>query len=127
MSDRLGRLRALDHQIAPQLAGAVTGERITPTSIRFLAGAGGSDTGIGELYRDQQQARYKGQQHLARSLARQGVLKEGLSETRATDIMWAIANPNTHNALVGQRHWRPRHLLLHLEAEPAGGRLLCSG
>lgn len=74
---------------------------------QVLAGAVGSDPEIAELYRKQQHARYTDQQRLARSLADQGALREGLSEATATDIMWAIANPNTHYALVSERGWTP--------------------
>jgi AcrR family transcriptional regulator len=74
---------------------------------QVLAGAAGSDPEIAELYRQQQQARYKDQRRLARSLARKGALKEGLTEAAATDIMWAIANPATHYALISERRWTP--------------------
>jgi hypothetical protein len=74
---------------------------------QVLAGAAGSDPEIAELYRSQQQARYTDQQRLANSLAQKGALREGLSEATATDIMWAIANPNTHYALVSERRWTP--------------------
>jgi len=74
---------------------------------QVLAGAASSDPEIAELYRRQQQARYTDQQRLARSLARKGALKEGLPEATATDIMWAIANPDTHHALISERRWTP--------------------
>jgi AcrR family transcriptional regulator len=74
---------------------------------QVLAGAAGSDPEIAELYQKQQQARYTDQRRLARSLARKGALKEGLHEATATDIMWAIANPNTHYALISERRWTP--------------------
>ena len=74
---------------------------------QVLAGAAGSDPEMAKLYRKQQLARYKDQQRLARSLARKGALKEGLPEATATDIMWAIANPNTHYALISERRWTP--------------------
>ena len=74
---------------------------------QVLAGAAGSDPEIAELYRRQQQARYQDQQHLARSLARKGALKQGLSQATATDIMWTIANPDTHHALISERRWTP--------------------
>lgn len=38
----------------------------------------------------------------------------GLSEARATDIMWAIANPNTHRSLIGERGWGTREYELWL-------------
>jgi hypothetical protein len=54
-----------------------------------------------------QRAWYSYQQRLARSLAAHGALREGLSEATTTDIMWAIANPNTYYALVSERRWTP--------------------
>ena len=74
---------------------------------QVLAAAAGSDQEIAELYRNQQQARYTDQQRLAGSLARRGALRQGLSEATAADIMWAIANPTTHHALIGERRWAP--------------------
>jgi hypothetical protein len=70
-----------------------------------MAAAGDSDPEIAETYRQQQEARYKDQRRVAGSLARKGALRAGLSETRATDIMWALANPRTHRALVVERRW----------------------
>jgi AcrR family transcriptional regulator len=70
-----------------------------------MAGAAGSDPEIAEMYRRQQQARYTDQRRVARSLSRKGALRAGLSEARATDIMWAIANPSTHRSLIGERGW----------------------
>ncbi len=72
-----------------------------------LASAAGSDLEIAELYREQQQARYRDQRRLARSLARKGSLRPGLSETRATDLMWTLANPRTYHSLVHDRGWKP--------------------
>jgi AcrR family transcriptional regulator len=70
-----------------------------------LAAAAGSDPEIAGLYRRQQDDRYLDQQRLARILARKHALRAGLSETRSTDIMWAIANPAMHRAMVGERKW----------------------
>jgi AcrR family transcriptional regulator len=70
-----------------------------------MAAAAGSDPEIAAMYRRQQQARYQDQRRLARSLARAGALRVGLSETRATDIMWTLANPRTLHALVSERQW----------------------
>ncbi|HEY6294594.1 MAG TPA: helix-turn-helix domain-containing protein, partial [Streptosporangiaceae bacterium] len=94
---QLPRLAALATQIGNRIGGLY----------QVLAGAAGSDPEIAELYRKQQDARYSDQQLLARSLAGKGALGEGLSEAAATDIMWAIANPNTHYALVSERGWTP--------------------
>ena len=66
------------------------------------------------MYRQQQQARYTDQRRVARSLSRQGALRAGLSEARATDIMWAIANPTTHRILIGERGWATKEYELWL-------------
>jgi AcrR family transcriptional regulator len=94
---QLALLAALSTQIGNRIGGLY----------QVLAGAAGSDPEMAGLYRRQQQARYEDQQRLARSLARKGALKEGLPEATATDIMWAIANPNTHYALISERRWIP--------------------
>lgn len=72
-----------------------------------LVSAAGSDLEIAELYRQQQQARYRDRRRLARWLARRGVLRLGLNETRATDVMWTLANPRTYHSLVHERGWKP--------------------
>jgi AcrR family transcriptional regulator len=72
-----------------------------------MAGAAGADREIAALFRAQQDSRHRDQARLARSLSRRGCLRPGLSERRATDIMWALANPTTHRALVGERGWTP--------------------
>ena len=94
---QLALLAALATQIGNRIGGLY----------QVLAGAAGSDPEIAELYRQQQQARYKDQRRLARSLARKNALKEGLPEATATDIMWTIANPDTHYALISERRWTP--------------------
>jgi len=70
-----------------------------------MAAAAGSDPEIAATYHQQQHARYRDQQRLARSLARNGALRAGLSAAHATDIMWTLANPRTYRTLVGDRHW----------------------
>lgn len=73
-----------------------------------MAAAAGSDPEIAEMYQRQQQARYRDQRRVAQSLAHKGALRSGLSEAHATDILWAIANPRTHRALVSERRWATR-------------------
>jgi AcrR family transcriptional regulator len=96
-SRQLGLLAAIATQI---------GERIGAL-YAVLAGAAGSDPEIADMYRLQQQRRYRDQRRLAQSLARKGVLRPGLSEIRAADIMWAVANPAMHHSLVAERQWAP--------------------
>ncbi|MCU1588294.1 MAG: hypothetical protein JWN31_1787 [Frankiales bacterium] len=78
-----------------------------------LEAAAGSDPEVAELYRRQQQARWQDQRRVAASLSRQGALRPGMTEKQATDVMWALANPNTYRALVGERRWStPDYALL---------------
>lgn len=70
-----------------------------------MAEAAGSDPELAAVFRQQQEARYKDQRRVARSLAHKDALRDGMSEVRATDVMWALANPRTHRALVGERRW----------------------
>jgi TetR/AcrR family transcriptional regulator, regulator of autoinduction and epiphytic fitness len=82
-----------------------------------LAGAAGSDPEIAHIYQRQQRRRYNDQRRVARSLAAKGALAPGLSEARATDIMWAVANPTMYHRLVTQRRWAPeeyRRWLAHV-------------
>ena len=72
---------------------------------KVMAEAAGADAEIAAIYEQQRQARYNDERRLARSLARAGALREGLSETRATDIIWAIATTRTYRALVHERRW----------------------
>jgi AcrR family transcriptional regulator len=70
-----------------------------------LTAAAGSDPEIADMYRRQQQSRYDDQRQVARSLARKGALRPGLSEAHATDIMWAVANPAMRQRFVAERRW----------------------
>ncbi len=70
-----------------------------------LAAAAGSDAEIAAIYQQQRHARYKDERRLARSLARNGALRAGMSETQAADIIWAISTTRTYRALVHERRW----------------------
>ena len=71
----------------------------------IMAQAAGADPEIATIYQQQRQSRYKDERRIARSLARKGALREGLSETQAADIIWAIATTRTYRALVIERRW----------------------
>lgn len=93
------RQLALLASIATRIGGRIAG------LYEVMAGAAGSDREIAELYQRQQRARYRDQRRVARTLSRHGALQAGLSEARATDIMWTIANPRTYRTLVEERGW----------------------
>jgi hypothetical protein len=70
-----------------------------------MAAAAGADPEIAALYQRQRQDRYRDEHRVARSLARKRALRQGLSETRAADIIWAIATTHTYRSLVHDRGW----------------------
>lgn len=80
------------------------GNRIAALT-EVMAAAAGSDPGIAAMFRQRQQARHDDQRSVARSLARNGALRAGLSEDRAADIIWTLANARTHHTLMTERHW----------------------
>jgi AcrR family transcriptional regulator len=80
------------------------GERMADL-YEVMSAAAGSDAEIAAMYDGQQQLRYRDQRRLVRALARNGGLRPGLSEGRATDILWALANPRTYHNLVRLRGW----------------------
>jgi TetR/AcrR family transcriptional regulator, regulator of autoinduction and epiphytic fitness len=93
----------------------------------IMAQAAGADPEIAAIYQQQRQSRYRDERRIARSLAGKGALREGLSETQAADIIWAIGTTRTYRALVGERrwttdqyeHWLKDLLARALLAEPA--------
>jgi TetR/AcrR family transcriptional regulator, regulator of autoinduction and epiphytic fitness len=70
-----------------------------------MAAAAGADAEIAAIHQQQRQARYRDERRLAHSLARKSALRQGLSETQAADIIWAIATTRTYRALVFERRW----------------------
>jgi AcrR family transcriptional regulator len=94
-----GRQLALLAALAAQI-----GTRVAAL-YEVIAAAAGADPDIAALYRHQQQARYTDQHRLAQALAGKQALRVGLSEARATDILWTLANPRTYHSLVGERRW----------------------
>jgi TetR/AcrR family transcriptional regulator of autoinduction and epiphytic fitness len=117
--------QAMEHEADPRrqiamLASVATriGERIAALT-EVMAAAAGSDPEIAAIHQQRQQARYQDQSALARSLYGKGALRAGMSEARATDILWAVANPRTYHSLVTERHWTAEeyeHWLDHLLA-----------
>jgi TetR/AcrR family transcriptional regulator, regulator of autoinduction and epiphytic fitness len=85
--------------IATRVGGRISG------LYEVMAGAAGSDPEIAAVYRQRQQARYADQRRVAELLAGRGALRAGLAADRATDVIWAIANPRTQHALTAERHW----------------------
>ena len=110
MADR-AQVRALlsDADPANQLTGfaALLREimaRVGPVH-RVLADAARSDQDAAALLGEIARQRHEGQQGIARSLARSGALRPGLSERDAADVIHALASPEVYGLLVTDRGW----------------------
>jgi AcrR family transcriptional regulator len=72
---------------------------------RVLADAARSDQDAAALLAEIARQRHEGQQRIARSLARSGALRPGLSERDAADVIHALASPEVYGLLVTDRGW----------------------
>jgi len=70
-----------------------------------LADAARSDQDAAALLAEIARQRHEGQQGIARSLARSGALRSGLSERDAADVIHALASPEVYGLLVTDRGW----------------------
>lgn len=91
--------RAMEREPDPQQQLALFAQIATRIGNRsaavneIMAQAAGADPELAAIYQQQRQSRYRDERRIARSLARKGALREGLSETQAADIIWAIGTP----------------------------------
>ena len=101
----------MEHEADPRRQLALLARLATQIGSRMAAvyemvsAAAASDAEIASVYRRQRLCVYRDQRRVAKCLAAKGALREGLSPKRATDIIWAIANPTMYRALVGDRKW----------------------
>jgi AcrR family transcriptional regulator len=75
---------------------------------RVLESAAGSDAAAAELLADIQQQRDHGQGQLARALARKHLLRKGIREGDAADVIHALMSPEVFRLLVIDRGWAPQ-------------------
>jgi AcrR family transcriptional regulator len=110
--DRSATRTALsDADAATRLAGFVhisveVNTRTLPI-YRILVSAAGSDPDAAALLADLTRQRDEGQGAVARSLARSGALKEGVSAREAADVIHALMAPELYQLLVSDRGWSP--------------------
>ena len=72
---------------------------------RILASAAATDPAAATLLDEYKRQRQEGQGQIARSLARAGVLRPGLRERDAADIIHALMSPELYRLLVRDRGW----------------------
>lgn len=74
---------------------------------RVLVDAAGSHPAAAELLATIQKQRDEGQSRIARALARNGSLRDGLRERDAADVIHAVMSPEVYRLLVVDRAWTP--------------------
>jgi AcrR family transcriptional regulator len=79
----------------------------TAAIYRILVSAAASDPDAAALLDELTRQRQAGQGHIARSLARAGVLRPKLRERDAGDIIHALMSPEVYGLLVVDRGWPP--------------------
>jgi AcrR family transcriptional regulator len=72
---------------------------------RVLESAAGSDPAAADLLADIQRQRDQGQGQLARTLARKRLLRKGIREGDAADVIHALMSPEVFRLLVVDRGW----------------------
>jgi AcrR family transcriptional regulator len=70
---------------------------------------GGADQDLAEMWREGEQRRYRAESELVADWQANGLLRQDLTISRATDILWAFTGPDTFRLLVRERHWTKRH------------------
>lgn len=75
--------------------------------IRIAQLAGEANRDIADLWALGATRRLETCQKLMASFAPHRALKDGLSEDRAVDILWALSSPETYSLIVRDRRWSP--------------------
>jgi len=81
--------------------------RRTSDVYEVLRRAGDADPDAAALFGEIRQQRDEGQRHVVRSLHRKHLLRAGLGEREAADIVHAIMAPEVYRMLVHERGWAP--------------------
>jgi AcrR family transcriptional regulator len=87
--------------------GALTAEvasTVTPILL-LIRSAAATDSSMAELLEASNTHRLERMKHNARFLAERGFLKEGVSLSKATDVLWTVSSPELYELLVLERRW----------------------
>ena len=87
---------------------ARNGRRMLERSLpiyEVLRGAASADPEIASLWERAKAQRLAGQRELLRIVAERAPLREGLTASAATDILYAVGSPETYRLLVVDRGW----------------------
>ncbi|HEX7051283.1 MAG TPA: TetR/AcrR family transcriptional regulator [Longimicrobiales bacterium] len=90
-------------------------ERIVDFNVRLFDGAadvlrtvrqaGSAEVDPASVWREGEERRRLGQVELVRDWAERGVLRPGLPESEAADVLWALTGPDVYRLFVDERGW----------------------
>jgi AcrR family transcriptional regulator len=104
------------HETDPQVVARNLGRFVAEVSplvspiLLLVRSAAAEDRELAAVLRDSDAQRLKRMRFNARSLARRGFLRPGLSIARAGDICWALTAPEVYELFVVRRGWTARQL-----------------
>jgi AcrR family transcriptional regulator len=73
-----------------------------------LAGAAAADADAAAVLATSKEQRYTGQSRIARELASRRALADGITKTKAADLIYALMSPDLHRIFTVERGWSPR-------------------
>ncbi len=73
-----------------------------------LAGAAAADPDAAAVFATSKEQRYTGQSRIARELASRHALADGMTKTKAADLIYTLMSPELHRILTVERGWTPR-------------------
>jgi AcrR family transcriptional regulator len=72
-----------------------------------LAGAAAADPDAAAVLATSREQRYTGQSRIARALADRHALPDGMTRTKAADLIYTLMSPELHRILTVERGWSP--------------------
>jgi len=82
--------------------------------LETLRGAGSAEPDLAAAWREAELRRRTGQTPIVHAWAERGLLRLGLSERHAADILWTFTGPDVFRLLVVDSQWPPDEYEQHL-------------
>jgi AcrR family transcriptional regulator len=75
--------------------------------IEIARSASRAEADLEALWEEGERRRLKGQKPIVHAWANSGILREGLQESDALDILWSLTGPDHYRLMVTERRWPP--------------------
>ena len=75
--------------------------------IEIARNASRAEADLEALWQEGEARRLKGQKPIVHAWANSGILREGLQESDALDILWSLTGPDHYRLMVTERRWPP--------------------